>query len=120
MWLREQLERTGEASIGRLLGVNKKTVTAARVRLGIPAATVGSRRGVVTGRRSSDPAVNTTLARIVTRFEHDAAPPTWDTVLTHLAAADRARRSHDRTSEQNSAIALAAAAARVADHLEGL
>lgn len=53
-WLWDMLSRTGESSVGRLVGLDRKTVTKWRLYHDIPAWPRGRRRGIPTGRRATD------------------------------------------------------------------
>lgn len=115
-WLTQRLEHAGTASIALELGVSRKTVRLACERLNIPSHPSGRRRG----RRITDSptALTETIDLFAAHADSTAPAPTWTTVLGQLAAADTARKAHNRTSERNAAIALAVAAIRVAEHID--
>ncbi len=126
-WLRRRYERDGDMAIALDLGVARGTLRAARERLGIAPQAPGRRRGVLVNvalihPRAPAAQLPPVLEQLGRRYDQDShhtgAPATWTTVLNRLAAADRARRRHDRTAELNAAIAVSSAAALVADHLE--
>jgi hypothetical protein len=119
-WIRKQLAEHGEQAIAEQLGVARGTVRASRIALGIEAASLGRRRGVPS--RTTPKIQSVTVQRVIAQVNHDRGKtiPTWNTVLQHLAVADRARRNHNRTAEQSAAIALSATTALLAEHLTQL
>lgn len=120
-WLLERLARYGERAIADELGCARGTVRNALARLDIPPQLPGRRRGVTLRRRITDATHSATAAEIVAHLSQNARArhaPTWTTVLTYLAAADEARKTHNRTDERAAAINLSIAAAKLADHLD--
>jgi hypothetical protein len=119
-WLTAQLERYGTTEIARRLGTTRKVVRLACQRLNIPPHPEGRRRGThirPLAESETQPPVLTEAAEMFaapTRI----ATPTYTTLLTHLAAADRARKAHDRVSERDAAIAGAATWLRIADQID--
>lgn len=126
-WLARQYQRYGDRTIATSLGVNVKTVRAARARHGIRSFGDGPRRGTTTTQirhlaivpppREDLPPV---LQRIAARYLADdvhGINPTWAEVLQRFKLANQARNEHDRQAEADAAITMAAALARLATQL---
>jgi hypothetical protein len=126
-WLKRQYQQSGDRTIAAQLGVNVKTVRAARARHGIPSYGDGPRRGTTTTQtrhlRVVPPArddLPPVLQRLVARYAADQMhdiPPTWEEVIRRFKNANTARKEHDRLAEADAAISMAAALARVAAQL---
>lgn len=98
--------------------ISRMMVRSARERLSIPSAPPG-RRCVATSVK-----VSTAKARIAkitarrARDEREGEPASWEIVLARLVDGDRAKKDRSVTGQINALEALAAAAWRLADHLE--
>lgn len=119
-WLAARYAQVGDKVIGRELGVSHARVAEARLRAGIRSLPPGRRRGQTVRVVESRESVLLRIAEQAGREASTGELPTWGAALACFADGDRARRDHDRTRERNAAVALAAAALRLAEHLERL
>jgi len=120
VWLRHRYEQAGDMAIALDLHVNRKTVRAARERLGILPAPAGPRRGQPARPPRIPDNTSPVVEKLLRRYHADQAasiPASWDLVLQRLAAADHAHHTHNHTMQINAAIALASATLLVADQL---
>lgn len=127
-WLARRYAQVPDEDIAVELGVDRKTVRAARLRLGIRSHPVGPRRGSQPRLTLVEPTPMhvgpddrpVVLQRVEARYAADqlhGIPPTWDQVIQRFKNANTARKEHDRYAEADAAISMAAALARVATQL---
>lgn len=116
-WLARMYSQHGDMWIALEIGADRKTIRKRREQFGIQSAPPGRRRGVSIANTTQRG--DRTIARIIARASRiDNAAP--GRALEHFAAADRARRDHDRVSERIAWEHVAATAIRIAQRLDQL
>lgn len=91
------LDEHGERAIARMVGCDRKTVTAYRLKHDIPARSQGRRRGVVAARRHVENGgdLPEPLRLLAERFEFDRAAPTKRTLHTRIVDLSKAQGDID-------------------------
>lgn len=125
-WLGRMYASHGDREIAAELGVNRKTVRAARQRLGIASQGVGRRRGSVNGPESpptegagpgaKDP--RNAQAAILERIgqERGKIAPTDALLASRLVALHHARVNRDELAREDALIGIASVAALMFEH----
>lgn len=123
-WVAQRLRSVGERAIATELGCARITVSKAIKRHEdagheMPNRRPGRRRGASV---TVLPAVarDRVLDRIIARADRLTEPPAPHAALEQFAAADRARRDHQRTIEKNAWEQLAAVAIRLVQHMDAV
>lgn len=118
-WMRRAYAQHGDMWISLETGAARGTVRKRREDLGIQSAPPGRRRGVTllpSVRQRSH--LHPVIERILARARAATDPPAGSHALEIFAAADRARRRHNRPQERFAWEQLAAHAIRMAQHLD--
>lgn len=124
-WLRHRYQTAGDGAIAAELGVHQRKVRAAREKHGIPSHPVGPRRGVPRPppRPSTQPAhspvdgLTSFERKLIDRYRADRrAAATKELLAKRIIDAHEAAAAGDQLAYEDAMLAIATAAARVAEH----
>lgn len=109
-WLAARYERDGDTQIARDLGVSRRTVRAARERLGIRSQPPGRRRGVSPTAGQLDATLDLFVATYLAERNTAGPAPSERLLAGRVAEASQARGSDDPDAFGEALIRLASAA----------